>query len=298
MKTLMHSFRLFSRVLLPAAALWVGATAPGWACSGRIAASPNPVADYNPFDAVDNVKDYRVTVENSGAEACVFALGFTRIDAGAGAAFAFAIKGVDGAALTASAPSPPSSGRLVSRALAPNETFDFTYAVAIPAGQMLAPGHYDQPFELSLTGSAGSAPPDGAPPLQTASLTLSCQVQDFLGINIAGGGTTTTIDFGVLSTGASRRVILEARSNRKFSLAVSSMKGGALAMEAPYDRWRIPYATSLNGAAVAMPASLGPFQTTSIAGQSLEAVFTIGDVSNKRAGLYSDEISIEIKPAL
>ena len=69
-------------------------------------------------------------------------------------------------------------------------------------------------------------------------------------------------------------------------------------MEAPYDRWRIPYAMSLNGAAVAMPASLGPFQTTSIAGQSLEAVFTIGDVSNKRAGLYSDEISIEIKPAL
>ena len=190
MMRLAHLFRLFSRALLPAAALWVGATAPGWACSGRIAASPNPVADYNPFDAVDNVKDYRVTVENSGAEACVFALGFTRTDAGAGAAFAFAIKGVDGAALTASAPSPASSGRLVSRALAPNETFDFTYAVAIPAGQMLAPGHYDQPFELSLTGSAGSAPPDGAPPLQTASLTLSCQVQDFLGINIAGGGTT------------------------------------------------------------------------------------------------------------
>jgi hypothetical protein len=273
----------------------LSAAAPGWACSGRIAAGSNAAVDYNPFDAADNVKTYRVTVENVGAGACVFALGVMRSDAAPG--FAFAVKSADGAPLAASAPAPAGSSRMVSRALAPKETYDFVFKAVVPAGQMLAPGRYDQTFQLSLTGAAGAVPPPGVPPLQTASLTLSLEVRDYLGVNIAGGGAATTIDFGTLTAGASRRVILAARSNRKFTLLVSSLKGGALVMAPPYERWRIPYTMSLNGAPVAMPARLGPFQTTSIAGARFEAAFSIGDVSAKRAGLYTDEITVEIKPA-
>ena len=295
---LTRRFGLIRRVLAASALLFIAGAAPGSACSGRIAASPNAVADYNPFDAVDNVKEYRVRVENTGAEECVFALGFIRADTASAAPFSFQFKSADGSLLTASAPSPASSGLMVGRALAPNETYDFTYMVTIAAGQMLAPGRYDQLFELSLTASSGAPPAPGAAPLQTVSLTLSCRVQDYLGVNIAGGGTAKTIDFGTLTTGESARVVLEARSNRNFSLVVSSLKGGALTMEAPYDRWRIPYTMNLNGAAVPMPSTLGPFQPTTIAGQSLDTVFTIGDVSGKRAGLYSDEITIEIKPVL
>jgi hypothetical protein len=176
-----------------------------------------------------------------------------RSDAAPG--FAFAVKSADGAPLAASAPAPAGSSRMVSRALAPKETYDFVFKAVVPAGQMLAPGRYDQTFQLSLTGAAGAVPPPGVPPLQTASLTLSLEVRDYLGVNIAGGGAATTIDFGTLTAGASRRVILAARSNRKFTLLVSSLKGGALVMAPPYERWRIPYTMSLNGAPVAMPAA-------------------------------------------
>jgi hypothetical protein len=55
---------------------------------------------------------------------------------------------------------------------------------------------------------------------------------------------------------------------------------------------------SLNGGVVALPAQIGPFGETTIAGHALEVMVTIGDVSAKRAGLYTDEITIEIRPAM
>ncbi|WP_088342936.1 MULTISPECIES: hypothetical protein [Rhodomicrobium] len=286
--------RAMRAALLAAAALALG-QGPAWACAGQITAAPEPRLTYQPFEVAGAAAEQRVTVRNNGGEACIFQLDFARLDhAGQGlGGLDFTIKGVSGEVLAAAAPSSASAAGLTSRPLAPDESFDFVYSVSVPAGQVTPPGDYQQMFELRLRGASG------APQiLDTRPLRLSCLVQRYLSINIAGAGTRTTIDFGVLAEGATRHVRIATRSNQPFALAATSQNGGAMAMAPPLQSWRVPYAMTLNGAAVAFPASLGPFNGTGLAGHELDIVFTIGDIANKRAGLYADEITIEIKPAI
>jgi hypothetical protein len=167
----------------------------------------------------------------------------------------------------------------------------------MPAGQMLAPGEYRYAVRLALTAIAGGVPENGAAPSDTAPIMLSAYVQDRIGVNIAGAGAMKTLDFGELAAGETMRVIIEARSNRNFTLEAHSRNGGALAMDPPHEEWRIDYRMSLNGRAIGLPATIGPFDQTAISGLPFEALFTIGDVDSKRAGLYTDEIIIEIRPA-
>jgi hypothetical protein len=162
---------------------------------------------------------------------------------------------------------------------------------------MLSPGSYSQPVELRLQ-AASSGEGLAAAPSQTGLITIACRVAEHLGVNIAGGGTSTTIDFGVLAQGQTRRVVIQTRSNRTFSLKVTSANGGALAMAEPYAQWRIPYRMELDGRESAPPATIGPYAATVLSGNNVEASFTIGDVSGKRAGLYTDCVTIEIIPAI
>jgi hypothetical protein len=287
---------------IPVAVLILGGfmSAGAQACSGRIMSSPKPSADYNPFDPVANVRSYTVNIENRASETCFFWL---RFDPPAGSAgwqgsYDFEIRSETGTLLAARGQMPGSSQRLASPALAPDDAYDFHYTVKMPAGQMLASGNYDQQIEINLTGTTGAEPPPNAPPSDTASISLATAVQDYFGLNIAGAGTMKTIDFGELTQGESQRVVVEARSNTNFTLKAYSANRGVLAMAPPYETWQIPYSLSIDGSTVALPSEVGPFSVTSIAGHSFNLDFTVGDVSQKRAGLYSDEITIEILPGM
>lgn len=294
-----HLLTYFARISSVTLLLLALASGVARACSGQIVSSPNPSTDYNPFDPLDHVRSHTVRIENRSAEDCIFWLRFDP-PAGGGwsGAFDFEIKSEAGALLISTDQPPNSSQPLASPPLAPDEAYDFGYIVAIPAGQMLASGNYDQPIEVSLTGTAGAEPPANAPPSDTASLSLNLSVQDYLGLNIAGAGVAKTIDFGELTQGESQHVVIEARSNSNFTLKATSAHSGVLSMEPPYQSWHIPYTMSVNGSAVAMPSEIGPFGVTSIAGHAFTIDFTVGDVSGKRAGLYSDEVTIEILPAM
>lgn len=285
--------------LLSLAALTLAA-GPASACGGRIAASSEARLTYQPFEPVALARQHRITVQNTGAEACVFWLSFNRLDMPGQSlgGLAFQINGAQGEALTVSAPRPAAVEKLASRALAPEESYDFIYAVSLPPGQITAPGDYEQSIEIKLQGSPGAQPGAEAAVLDTRLLRLSCLVQRYLSLNIAGAGTMKTIDFGALKQGDSKRIIIEARSNQIFILEASSRNGGVMAMEPPFQTWRVGYAMALNGSQRGMPARMGPFGGTSIGGHQFDFVFTIGDVANKRAGLYTDEIMIEIKPAI
>ncbi|MGF1618990.1 MAG: hypothetical protein ACFCUR_00070 [Rhodomicrobiaceae bacterium] len=272
------------------------ACAPAFACSGRIAAGMEAPLDYDPFDPLGAAQSHDVTVENTSGQDCAFQLRFE--PEGAPAAFAFAATGESGEQLAGGTAPAGSTDALLTRQLAPGETQSLRYTTNMPAGQMLAPGEYRQPVRLALTAIAGAAPENGAAPSDTASIMMSAYVQDRLGVNIAGAGTMKTLDFRELTAGETMRVVIEARSNRNFTIEAYSRNGGALAMDPPHEEWRIDYRMALNGRTIALPAAIGPFNQTPISGQPFEALFTIGDVESKRAGLYTDEITIEIKPAL
>ena len=65
----------------------------------------------------------------------------------------------------------------------------------------------------------------------------------------------------------------------------------------PIKASRVLYAVVLMSRAK-LPDTIGPFAGTGLAGSQFDVGFTIGDVRNRRAGLYRDEVTIEIRPAI
>jgi hypothetical protein len=269
------------------------------ACSGRLSGAANVDATYAPFQALDASKEFSLTVQNTGETECIFWLGVERLAPGAeAAALNFDLRGRDGAWSSSGGTSLTGPTWLASRRLAPNESYDFALILAIPAGQMLPPGDYINTFEAKLHAAPEARPPETAEQFQPRTLRLSVAVTAHLSINIAGAGVRKTIDFGELAEGARRQVRIETRSNQRFQLDVLSRNGGVLAMAPPYEGSRVPYAVALDGKTLKLPDTVGPFAGTGLAGSQFDIEFTIGDILNKRAGLYRDEVTIEIRPVI
>ena len=268
------------------------------ACSGRLSGAASVEAAYAPFQALDASKEFSLTVQNTGETECIFWLGVQRLTAGTDAAtLNFGLWGRDGTwSSTGAASAAPAW--LASRRLAPNESYDFAAVLAIPAGQVLHPGDYVYAFETQLRATQDARPPESAEQLPPRTLRLSVTVPAHLSINIAGAGVRKTIDFGELTEGERKQVRIETRSNQRFQLDVLSLNGGVMAMAPPYQASVVPYAMVLNGKALKLPDTVGPFAGTGLAGNQFDIEFMIGDVLNKRAGLYRDEVTIEIKPAI
>ena len=283
-------------VLLMAFAAIMNAGAAS-ACSGRLSGAANIDAAYAPFQALDVSKEFPVTVQNTGETACIFWLGALRLAHGVEAAkLNFRLRGRDGAWSGTGAASPTGSAWLASRRLAPNESYDFMLILAIPAGQVLPPGDYVHTFETVLHAAPDARPPESAEQLSPRTLRLSVAVAAHLSINIAGAGVRKTIDFGELTEGERKQVRIEARGNQRFQLDMHSLNGGVMTMAPPYETSHVPYVVVLDGKALKLPDTVGPFADTGLAGSQFDIEFTIGDVLNKRAGLYRDEVTIEIKP--
>jgi hypothetical protein len=270
------------------------------ACSGRFAGSPPLSGEYDPFAAADTAIAGRVTIENTGSVPCVFEIAAQPAPAivAHGPIPQFELRGPAGDVLAASGLGPKDTARAIRHPLAPGERAEIRVHLRLPAGQMLPPGRHELIFEVTLAEAGGGGGRDTRPLLDRGTLPASLRIDDRIGLNIAGAGVARTIDFGELRQGDSRRVLIEARGNRNFLLEATSRNGGALSMDAPHQQWRIPYTLMLGGVRTQLPARAGPFAPTSIAGQQLEVLFVIGDVAAKRAGLYTDELTIEIKPAL
>ncbi|MBX2805251.1 MAG: hypothetical protein KTR19_04695 [Hyphomicrobiales bacterium] len=262
-------------------------------CLGRIAAIDEAIANYNPFHPVAQRRAFAVTIENTGSQACQYRVQFKAISASH--AFGFGIAAADGTVLADSDSAPGTQGQIISRMLNPAEAQRLELIYSLPEGQFLSPGQFRTSIDLVLTptddeGAAAAA-------LRTVQLPLLCSVDDHLGVNIAGAGLSKTVDFGELAEGMSRRVVIEARANRSFLLEITSLHGGALALEPPYQHWRVEYDLDLNGSRLKLPFKGGPYERGGIGGQSFAIEFRIGDVVAKRAGLYEDEITINIAPA-
>lgn len=292
---------------------WVGCVAPvllgvlgafamsdaASACSGRLSGAANVDATYAPFQALDAAKEFSLTVQNAGTAECIFWLGAQRPITGAEAApLNFELRGHDATWSNTGTASMNGPVWLASRRLAPNESYDFALVLALPAGQVLPPGDYVNTFEAKLHAAPEARPPESAEQLPPRTLRLSVAVAAHLSINIAGAGLRKTIDFGELTEGERKQVRIEMRGNQRFHLDVLSLNGGVLAMAPPYETSRVPYAMVLDGKALKLPGTVGPFAGTGLAGSQFDVEFTIGDVLHKRAGLYRDEVTIEIRPAI
>jgi hypothetical protein len=271
-------------------------------CQGQIGPETNitGISQYDPFSPVPIADNFHIPIRNTGDEACSYALVFRseKPELRFGDTLTYAL--TDGRQTLVALPgeaTPPLAR--TKRPLAPADTERIGYHVQIPRGQFAAPGTYHDTIGLELyaLGSDGGV---SGPPLHNSKLTISYTVIRAMSVNIKGGGTSTTVDFGALSTGQHRSVDIQARSNEAYQFYVSSDNGGVMALtpSVPGQTWHVNYGAALDGETLDFASGQNlraqpPTRPGSDASHMLTV--TVGDTSAKRAGRYEDIITIEIR---
>ncbi|MGH6816048.1 MAG: hypothetical protein ACREC6_10105 [Hyphomicrobiaceae bacterium] len=288
-------------------ALALGTNIPAFAAScnsAAIAAAQIPSGTYSPFDPAATTGTFAVTIKNNESSACTFALAFFRNPTSAklGGALAYIVKNdnVAGGHSLFTNSNPPSPWYLTN-SIAANASATLYYDVVIAAGQVVAPGTYMDSFELRLNQIGGGGSATGHT-LATQTIAPSYTVGAVMSVNIAGGGQTTTLDFGALATGAMRSVNIQARSNQGYKFKATSDNGGVMKLTPPAAdglTWEVPYTVKINhGAAISLSSTYTltiSSGATTVAGTNVPVEVTLGNPAGKRAGTYKDVITIKIE---
>jgi hypothetical protein len=285
---------------LLAALCWCGIAEA--ACQGQIVSGTTITGKtaYDPFEFTGVTDQFSIGIRNNGAQSCVFAVAFTATSTPAklGGALSYTLTDLNGATvLSAIAGGQPPS--LQSPPVNVNAKQDIPFNAVILPGQFSAPGAYSD--TLSVMAQLYAVENGAYTLLERVPLSISYAVKAVMTVNIAGGGLATTLDFGSLAQDAQQAVRIQARSNLCYALKVTSDNGGVLVLTPSVAgrTWQIPYRALLDGHPLdfskgaelpyASPSSIGPANHT--------LAVTIGNISQKRAGLYKDIITIEILAA-
>jgi hypothetical protein len=253
-------------------------------------APPQPaVVTLDPFDPVPQIVSASVTVRNMGPDACA---GWLTVGREASAASArlrieFANRSAGQDREMVAVPSIP-AGQTQTVLLAGRVTTD----------GVLPPGEHT--IDLAIQVGPDAAGPRPALPQHV--LPVRVRVPTSAGVNVAGGGQTAAIDFGQMTEGQARTVVLQARSNQRFTLRAASDNGGVLRLDPAQDggRWKVPYTVRV-GTGGHTPLPISPplrvrLEPTPKGGIAIPMEVRLGDPSGQRAGRYKDTITIGVDP--
>lgn len=165
-------------------------------------------------------------------------------------------------------------------------------------GQDFPAGVYREQFTVRYW----CASDDTALPFEaTGVVTVTVQVPNVLSANVAGASTRGEIDFLDFLT-PTRALSVSVRSTGPYAVTAQSLNGSVMLREGgrvsdPADR--IPYVVTFGG----RPLSLGTVSSftnprAGLAGQQIPLNVTVDDVSNKRAGRYSDTLTLTLTPVV
>ncbi|MBO9623976.1 MAG: hypothetical protein J7500_14800 [Sphingomonas sp.] len=302
---------LISASLAAAAAL--SSTPMAWAqpqsiaradCALRIDASASNwiIQGYDPFASNPPIATYDVIFNNEGGAACTFDPVFT-IDH---EAFGLARDGhVGRVAYTlldefSNSNATPTSGRTLGRAtqrpvvVQPHTQQVVRFQFSVDEDGLIGDGLYSQHVTL-VAEQQGRGDL-----LASRSLVLGVNVLPSAVLGLSGqyrrSGGQALVDLGELSEGvAAVPLQLRVASTRAYSLNFVSKNNGTLKMADA--GWSIPYQLMVGEETLSLtsPASYtsaGATPTT----DALPMRFAIGSVAGKRAGLYSDLITVSIAP--
>jgi hypothetical protein len=266
------------------------------ACTARFDGSSYTVLpSYNPFAPTDMSARKTIQVANLSGEACRYRVYFRRSPTIAQFSSRLKYNLTDDAGQSLLV---ETAGSSVSRFLFPPALSGYGlqsigFNVSVERGQITPPAlHWDR-IELVLSSE------DGQTELARRDYYLWISVQSIAMISLTGGGVSTSVPFNTLTTGMSRSLILEAKSNTEYTLSFTSSHGGKLSLDPPItgQSWVIPYRMTVDGAPFALngqPLSLG---AASVSGQQSHSLtFQIIDADRKRAGRYKDVITVRIAP--
>jgi len=269
-------------------------------CSGQLEGVLRATGqEYDPFHPADLYTRHAVSVRNIGSAKCEFIVVFHREPAEGrlGQLLSYRIEELSGEALLTASFPPIASRYLATGEVEQGRTATITYQIVVPRGQFAPPNLYADVIRLSLhtRDKVGHVNPVA---VDTQSLQIERTVLASVRLNVAGGGLTTTVNFGELAQGKERSVLLNARANHSYKLALRSKNENSLKLDPtiPGQDWSVPYTLRVNGEAVALrpAAPIVRSRPLSSGEETHSLAFKIDDAMNKRAGLYRDTITIEV----
>jgi hypothetical protein len=264
-------------------------------CAGRIEESSEWLGNYNPFSPIDFLSHRQFRIRNTSFHTCDFRVYFKRIPVSAQFtdALSYSLMGTDNQPLFTDSITTVPQTYLVAENV-PGYTLKYLdYEGKVDRGQITVPGDFGDPVEVILTSG------DGQQILDQKTVVFYLHVESAVDTNLAGGGLSTTIQFGSLENGKSSSVVLEARSNTPYIIRIDSENDGKLLLDPPIagQNWFVDYRMKINDAVV----DLGSLVSLSDA-PTMNAVdsflfdFEITDSESKRAGIYNDVIIVRVLP--
>lgn len=180
----------------------------------------------------------------------------------------------------------------------PDQSVDVAFDVAIIDDAVVPAGNYAQPLTLELRQAGTAVAYEQVPvvinltSLPRAQMNLSGSRGDF------GTGTSVSVvDFGIASTGKERHLFIQTRANDRARLSFRSANQGRLKMAGVEGAGSsLEYTARFDG----NPLDLTKSSMRDVdlpltyAGKAFELMLTLGPVEGAQAGLYNDELTIEI----
>ncbi len=288
----------FTKLLLGSLIALIAPVQAAFACEGSVEFGPSISATgYSPFDPVDKKYLTPLTLENNSQETCRFGLAFERssIDGELGGELSYSLT-YETINLFAAASPQKEPVIVVDVEAGERERLDLEFV--IQRGQFVAPGAYSD----QVTAYLFLISDQDTVMVNDRQAKISLKVEPDFGINIAGAGQRTTLDFGILEEGAEKNVKLRARSNTNYQLVVSSEHDGQLMLTpaVPGQSWTIPYQLSLDEHSLPLDqsdwsSSPLPVASGGYVEHNLDVI--IGETDDKRAGSYRDVVTVKIQAA-
>ena len=172
--------------------------------------------------------------------------------------------------------------------------------LVIRAGQDLPSGVYQEAINIQYRCLTGPNDTNADVTLQGSVVPVTITVPNKISANLAGGQTHGLIDFQDF-TDLSKRVAIQVRSTGPYDLLITSENGGKMLLAnaptaAAATSTSISYSLQYGGFPVAL-GTPGLFQRTGVLGADLDLVVTAEPVNQKRAGDYSDTLTVTFTPA-
>jgi hypothetical protein len=260
------------------------------------------IQGYDPFGTNVPIATYDVTFNNEGGAACVFDPVFY-VDQ---EPFGLALDGRPGRVTYtlldefSNSNATPLSGRTIARAtqrpvvVQPHSQQLVRFQFAVDEDGLVADGLYSQQVML-VAEQKGRGDT-----LASRGLVLGVNVLPSAVLGLSGqyrrNGGQALVDLGELSEGIAQVPLqMTVASTRAYRLEFTSKNSGNLTMADA--SWSVPYQLMIGDSTLSL-ASTASYSSSGIdpTRDSLPMRFVIGSVAGKRAGLYSDLITVSIAP--
>jgi hypothetical protein len=267
------------------AALLLFLPAPACACAAKIisTAAHAPLI-YSPFAPIDARQEIAIKVQNVGSDRCAYQLSipdrYLPMEFDQGLRFTI-VAGSSGwqSAFTATTP-----------LLQPGQSHDLRLMLLVYRGQTAAAGTVSRAIGFSLT-------PTGAnrTPVDEVQLNVSCIIPPLFGIDLAGSGRRTSMEFTNLNANGTKSVVMHTRATQGHRLEFQSTAGylvreGSSANEGS----TIPFVLAVDGQTYTLSKDT-VLRIQGLAGESSHLLTVrIGETRNKLAGTYKAVITVHI----